>query len=815
MSPLDSPAVDLPEVRPAERPAEKPAQAPGQTPGEQREREHGKPQGGRTIGVNVPRVEDHALLTGTARFVDDIDAPGMLHAAFVRSDNAHAAIRAINTTAAAAAPGVHAVLTLTDLMPYLTSAELVTALPSPSFRLNLHRPVLASTEAAYVGEAIAVVIAQDRYLAEDAAALVEVDYDPLPAVADCRTALREGAPTVHRSAPHNLVAEFDLAYGDVDAVFASAPHVYGESLVQHRGGSHSIECRGVVARYDPLDDLLTVWSSTQTPLPARQILCDLLGRGPDQVRVITPDVGGGFGPKLVFYPEEAVVAVAALMLHRPVKWIEDRREHFISTTQERDQIWDVEIAVDGDARILGVRGTLLHDHGAYNVRGTNVPYGAGAAMTLAYRVPAYRLDIKCVATNRVPVTPVRGAGQPQGVFAMERLLDRVARELNLDRAEVRRRNLVPADAMPYATPMKTRGGMQVVLDSGDFPRCQAMALEQAGWDGFPARQAIARGQGKRLGIGLANSVEGTGRGPYEQIRVRITTQGIVQVHSAAAAMGQSTRTMLTQVVAEQLGGDMDNVHVTTGDSQSSVQGFGGFNSRQAVMAGSSAHKAAQAVRRQVLEVGAAVMRLPVETLDIEGRHVVARGSDARASLGELARAAAGLPGFMMPGATPGLEATEHVVINDMAYGNATAVAEVEVDIETGAVTLRQIVFAHDCGRVIHPKIVEGQLLGGIAHGVGNALFEHMGYDENAQPVTTNLAEYLLVTATEMPRIALTHLESPTPLNALGVKGVGEAGVLPITAAVASAVDHALEGTGVHITRVPISPVDVLQALEAR
>jgi carbon-monoxide dehydrogenase large subunit len=796
MSPPDSPRLDFPETKPAAAPVE-----------------HAKPEGGKTFGVNVPRVEDHALLTGTARFVDDIGAPGMLHAAFVRSADAHATIRGIDTAAAAAAPGVHAVLTLQDLMPYLTSTELVTALPSPSFRMNLHRPVLADAEAAYVGEAIAVVIAEDRYLAEDAAALVEVDCEPLPAVADCRAALQEGGPTVHTRAPHNLVAEFDLAYGDVDTVFATAPHIYGESLEQHRGGSHSIECRGVVARYEPLDDVLTVWSSTQTPLPAQQILCDLLGRGPDQVRVITPDVGGGFGPKLVFYPEEAVVAVAALMLHRPVKWIEDRREHFVATTQERDQIWDVEIAVDNDARILGVRGTLLHDHGAYNVRGTNVPYGAAAAMPLAYRVPAYRLDIKCVATNRVPVTPVRGAGQPQGVFAMERLLDRVAREFKLDRAEVRRRNLVPGDMMPYATPMKTRGGMQVVLDSGDFPRCQAMALEQAGWDTFPARQAIARGQDKRVGIGLANSVEGTGRGPYEQIKIRISTQGTVHVYSAAAAMGQGTRTMLTQVVAEQLGGDMDNVQVSAGDTQSGMQGFGGFNSRQAVMAGSSAHKAALAVRRQVLDVAASVMRLPADTLDIEGRHVVARGSDAKTTLADLARAAAGLPGFLMPGAAPGLQATEQVIINDMSYGNATAVAEVEVDIETGEVTLRQIVFAHDCGRVIHPKIVEGQILGGIAHGVGNALYERMAFDENAQPVTTNLAEYLLVTATEMPTITLAHLESPTPLNELGIKGVGEAGVLPITAAVASAVDHALQDTGLHITRVPISPVDLLQALE--
>lgn len=769
---------------------------------------------GKTFGRSVKRLEDHALLTGTARFVDDIQAPGMLHAAFVRSSHAHAAIRGIDTAAAAAAPGVHAVFTLEDLRPYLATTDLVTALPSPSFRMSLHRPVLAHTEAAYVGEAIAVVIAEDRYLAEDAAALVEVDADPLPVVGDCRTALDEGAPTVHSSAPHNLVAEFDLSYGDVDAAFDAAPHVFGESLAQHRGGSHSIECRGVVARYEPLDDVLTVWSSTQTPLPARQILCDLLGRGPDQVRVVVPDVGGGFGPKLVFYPEEAVTAVAALILQRPVKWIEDRREHFTATTQERDQIWDVEIAVDDEARILGVRGTLLHDHGAYNVRGTNVPYGAAAAMTLAYRVPVYRLDIKCVATNRVPVTPVRGAGQPQGVFAMERLLDRVARELRLDRAEVRRRNLVPAELMPYPTPMKTRGGMQVVLDSGDYPRCQAMALERAGWASFAGRQAVARAQGKRLGIGVANSVEGTGRGPYEQIKVHVGTTGAIHVYSAAAAMGQSTRTMLAQVVAEQLGGDMDNIMVVAGDSANGTLGFGGFNSRQAVMAGSSAHKAALEVRRQVLEVAATVMQLPVADLDIEGREVVAKNAQARRTLAELARAAAGMPGFLMPGPGPAMQAMEHVVINDMAYGNATAVAEVEVDAETGEVKLRNIVFSHDCGRVIHPKVVEGQLLGGIAHGVGNALFEKMAFDENGQPLTTNLAEYLLVTATEMPPIALAHMESPTPLNALGIKGVGEAGVLPMAAAIASAVEHALEDCGVRITQVPISPVELLAAIEA-
>lgn len=767
----------------------------------------------RTVGVNVRRLEDQRLITGRARFVDDICPPDMLHAAFVRSGHAHASIRSIDTAAAAAAPGVHAVFTLNDLAPYLTTTELVTALPSPNILLNLHRPVLASTEVVYVGEPVVVILADDRYLAEDAASLVDIDYDPLPVVADCRKALDADSPVAHSWATHNVVTQLELGYGDVDSVFDRAPHVYGESLLQHRGGSHSIECRGAVAVHDPLHDVLTMWSSTQTPFAAKQFLCDLLGRAQAGVRVIAPDVGGGFGPKLVFYPEEAVVATAAVMLGRPVKWIEDRREHFTSTTQERDQYWDVEIAVDNDARILGVRGTLIHDHGAYSARGTNVPYGSASAMTLAYHVPAYRMAVKCVATNKVPVTPVRGAGQPQGIFAMERLLDRVAREHGLDRAEVRRRNLVQTSEMPYVTPLVTRGGMQVTLDSGDYMKCQAMALEAAGWEGFPARQAAARQSGKRIGIGLANSVEGTGRGPYEQVRVVISLDGKVDVYSGAAPMGQSTHTMLAQVVAEQLGGDMNGMRITAGDSAAVAYSFGGFNSRQAVMAGSSAHKAAQAVRAKLLTVAAKVLAVDMASLSIEGNAVLST-TGARAAFSQLARAALGAPGFYLPGDGPGIEATEAVIIDHMAYGNASAVAEVEVDDETGEVKMTHVVFVHDCGKVLHPQIVDGQVLGGIAHGIGNALYEWMGFDSDAQPITTNLAEYLLITATEMPPITLLHVQSPTPLNDLGIKGVGEAGVLPMAAAIASAIDNALADLGVSITSVPVSPVDLLARIEA-
>ena len=370
------------------------------------------------LGRDVPRVEDKALIRGAGRFLDDITLPGMLHAAFVRSPHAHAAIMGIDIEAAAAMPGVHAVLTLAALAPHLTDTRLVVAMPSPSYRLDLHRPVLASQEVVHVGEAVAMVIAESRYLAEDAAAAVMVEYDPLPAVADCVAALHAGAPTAHQGAPSNLVAEMVIEYGAVDAAFATAAHVAHERLWIHRGGSHSMECRGLVAVHDALEDRLTIWNSTQMPHASKRLLCDLLGLSERQIRVVTPDVGGGFGPKLIFYPEEVAVTVAARMLQRPVKWIEDRREHFVATTQERDQFWDVELATDARGVIQAVRGSLIHDHGAWTARGVNVPQGAVSAMPLAYVVPHFRMGIKAAATNKAPVTPVRGAGQPQGVFAM-------------------------------------------------------------------------------------------------------------------------------------------------------------------------------------------------------------------------------------------------------------------------------------------------------------------------------------------------------------------------------------------------------------
>ncbi|HVB90178.1 MAG TPA: xanthine dehydrogenase family protein, partial [Beijerinckiaceae bacterium] len=458
---------------------------------------------------DMGRVEDEALLRGEGRFVDDIHLPNLLHAAFLRSPHPHAAIGRIDASRARELSGVAAVFTLDDLAGHVAQTELAVALPSPAYRLTLHRPLLARRETVYVGEPIAIVVARSRSIAEDALALVEVDFQPMSAVENCRDALAPGSASAHSKAPHNMVAEFQLGFGDVESAFAGAEHVFREELWLHRGGSHSMECRGCVAQYGAFEDRLTLWSSTQTPGPCRRHLAEILGRDENAIRVVAPDVGGGFGPKLVFYCEEAVVSAAAIMLRAPIKWIEDRHEHFVAATQERDQYWDIEIAVDSGAKIRGVRGALIQEHGAYTARGVNVSYSSATAVSLPYVVPAYRLDIREAVTNKTPVTPVRGAGQPEAVFVMERLLDRVASELGLDRAEVRRRNIVRAEQMPYTTPMRTRGDVNVVLDSGDYLKVMESALSRARWDDFAKRKARAREQGRLIGIGLANYVEGT------------------------------------------------------------------------------------------------------------------------------------------------------------------------------------------------------------------------------------------------------------------------------------------------------------------
>ena len=670
--------------------------------------------------------------------------------------------------------------------------------------------MLAFEEVSYVGEPVAVVVARSRHIAEDAAAIVDVDYEALPAISDCKKALEDGSPTARAGAPHNLMAEFLQEYGDADAAFSNSPHVFKESLLVHRGGSHSIECRGCVARYEDITDELTLWTSHQMPHSLMRTFVEITGLDENKVRIVTPHVGGGFGPKLVVYQEDVSLLLASKLLKLPIKWIEDRREHFTNTTQERDQYWDVEIAVDEEGLIQGVRGGVIHDHGAYTARGVNLPYNAAETIPLAYEIKNFKMAVRVALTNKVPVTPVRGAGHPQGVFVMERLLDRAARELNIDRAEIRRRNLIPGDQMPYEKQLKTRGGMPVLLDSGNYPKCQAIAEEAADWAGFPARQKAALANGRYLGIGLSNFVKGTGRGPFEQVTVRIGPSGKVHVYTGGVNIGQGTHTMLAQIVGEQLGADMNNVTLVGGDTHATALGIGTSNSRLAVVAGTSAHVAAVKVREKALKVASQLLEASQEDLEIIDGDVVVRGTDMRISLGDVANAVAGTPGYALPeGTEPGLEATENVVLDNLAFANGTNVIEVEVDPDTGGVKILKFILAHDSGVIINPMMADGQIFGSAAHGIGNSLFEWMGYDDDANPVTTNFGEYLLVTATEMPHVQVIHHESPSPLNPLGVKGVGECGVVPTPAAVISAVENALQPFGARFSKAPVSPSEII------
>jgi aerobic carbon-monoxide dehydrogenase large subunit len=770
--------------------------------------------GAKHFGARVARLEDPALLTGRGRFVDDIRLAGTLHACFVRSPHAHAKIRSIEASAAQAMPGVHAVLTADDLPPRLARNQIPMLVPNPSIATPRTQLALARREVCYVGQTIAVAIAENRYLAEDAAAAVTIDFEVLPAVSDCRDAARPGAPSVHSDLATNIAAVVPMSYGDVESAFARAAHVLEEEFSLHRGGAMTLEGRAVLASYDAVADMLTVWSATQTPHLCRATLADLFERDLEAIRVIAPHVGGGFGTKAPFYAEEAVIPAAAMKLGRPIAWQEDRREHFLSATQERDQHWKVAIAVDEHGKILALSGTLLHDTGAFLPWGIIVPYIAATTFPGPYVVPAYRFEATVVLTNRVPTTVVRGAGRPQAVFAMERLLDRVARELKLDRAELRRRNMIAPQAMPYSVGLVFRDGKPLVYASGDFPKSQQRALALAAYEDFPARQRQARGEGRYLGIGVANYVEGTGLGPFEGVTVRVLPNGKVAVATGATAQGQGTRTTLSQIVADQIGCRIEDIVMTTGDTAAISQGIGAFASRQAINAGASALIAGTSVRKQIVALAVRILGVAEDDIDIEGGHAMARGGNKPSvTLGELARVAQGMPGFSFAeGQTPGLEHTAYFTPPQASYCNGTHVAEVEVDPLTGGVKLVRYTVAHDSGNIINPLIVDGQVQGGVAHGVGNALFEQMKYDQAAQPLTTTFQDYLLPAAPDVPGCDIEHVETPNPLNPLGVKGAGEGGTIPAPAAIISAIEDALSPFRVRFAEIPLTPNRIVAVL---
>jgi carbon-monoxide dehydrogenase large subunit len=762
------------------------------------------------MGVSVPRVEDFKLLRGAGKFLDDIKLDRLLFASFVRSPIAHAKIKNIDLSAARALLGVRAVFGYDDLRPLLAHDRIPLALPSGAIRFDVDPPVLAYDEVCYVGEPIAIVIADTRAIAEDGAALVEIQFDALPVVMDPREGIAKGATKARLDCADNLVARHVVKYGNSDAAFKAAAHRIKDCFRLNKGGGHSIEPRGVLACIDD-DETLTVWDSTQMPHRARAILVNALGLTEERVRVVAPDVGGGFGPKAVFHPEELAVPAAALILRTPVKWVEDRFESFTATVQERVQIWDMEAAFDADGKLLAIRGQLFHDHGAATPYGVALPYNAATNLIGPYVLPAYDLEILMCLTNMVPSCPTRGAGRPQGTFVMERLLDHAADELSLTRDEIRRRNLIPSEQMPYAIPVVMRDGSTMTYDSGDYPECQRRVLEAAGWSSFPARREAARRQGRQLGIGLSNYVEGTGRGPFESASIRIGPSGRIIISTGATAQGQGVKSMLAQIAGGVLGVRPQDIHVIDGDTSASPLGLGAYASRQAVTAGNAIYLAASRVADKARKMASHMLEASAEDLEIANGLIFVKGvMDLKVSLGDVAKALSGMPGYSIPGGMePGLDAAVDFQPSTLTYTNGAHVVEAEVDPDTGAVRLTRYVVVHDCGRMINPMMVEGQVYGGVVHGIGATLLEWMRYDDQGQPTSVTYADYLLPTCDVVPRIEIHHMESPTPLNPLGVKGAAESGTIGAPAAIVSAIEDALRPLQIRIRDLPVTPAKLL------
>jgi aerobic carbon-monoxide dehydrogenase large subunit len=763
------------------------------------------------IGERMRRVEDAALLCGRGRFIDDIPAAGALHAAFLRSPHAHARLLRLGTDKARALPGVHAVFTFAGIRPQLTQDDIPLSLPSAAIRFDAAPRALAHDELTYVGEPIAVVVAANRAIAEDAVRLIELDSAPLPAVTDPVAGLTPGSPRARLDCPDNLVARHVLAYGDIDRAFAGAALKCAMRFRLHKGIGGSIEPRGVLARFDPAENLLTVWDSTQMPHRAKAILTAALGLAESELRVIAPDVGGGFGPKAVFHPEELVIAAVARMLKRPVKWIEDRVENFIAAAAEREQVWDMEVACDADGHLRGIRGAMIHDHGANTPYGVALPYNALTNMIGPYVLPACEVTASLCLTNFPPAAPTRGAGRPQGTYVMERLLDGIAARTGVPRDEIRRRNLIPAAQMPYATEVRQRDGSRMIYDSGDYPECQRLALALAGWNKFEARRKAARQAGRYLGIGLCNYVEATGRGPFESVSIRIGASGKITLSTGATAQGQGLKSMLAQVSGDIFGIAPEFIQVIDGDTAATPLGLGAFASRQAVTAANAADQAARLVAQKAVQAAVAMLNVSADDLVVSDGKVRGRGMQGiELSLAEIAKALGGTPGMALPGnLAPGLSANVDFQPPGLAYTNGTHVCEAEVDIATGHISLSRYIVVHDCGRMINPLTVEGQIAGAVAHGIGATLLEWMRYGADGQPLTASFADYLLPSSDSVPKIEIHHLESPSPLNPLGVKGAAESGTIGAPAAIASAVEDALSPFQVTIADLPLTPERIL------
>jgi aerobic carbon-monoxide dehydrogenase large subunit len=756
----------------------------------------------RLFGASVRRREDARLVPGRGRYVADVDLPGMLHVAVYRSPHAHARIVRIEAAATRGRRGVVHVLVPADVkalrrlpLPVPHSSRIAPACPE----------ILPQEIVSYAGQPVALVVAESAAQAADALDALRVEYEPLGAVASLDDALRADGPSVHPSG--NVAARFTQRVGDPAAALARAEVVLRQRLHLHRGAGMAMETRAIAARWDGDLGQVTVWSTTQAPQIVRRLLARYLELPEHAVRVVTQDIGGGFGPKAIVYSEDILVPLLARALGRPVRFVETRREHLLAVTQERDQWHDVELGLTREGRIVALRDTFIHDCGAFVSWGVIVPLITSVSVPGPYRVSNYEVTFTALYTNRVPVTPVRGAGRPQAVFVMERMLDLAAERLGLDRVAIRARNLIQPDEFPYDVGLISRDNSPRRYDSGNYPECLRRAAEAVGWNGFAAERERARTEGRAIGVGFALFVEDTGLGPYEGIRVRVDPVGRVFVFSGTSSQGQAHETTLAQIVADGLSVPIEHVTVVPGDTEGLPYGVGTFASRVAVLASASALHAATEVRKKALAVAADHLEAAPEDLILEDGRIAVRGAPGRGlALGDVAAiATAPRPGYALPGKMdPGLEASGYVHVLQSTYSNGAHAAVVEVDPETGAVRLLRYVAVDDCGAMINPMVVEGQVHGGIAHGIGNALLEEVIYDAAGQLVTGTLMDYALPRATDVPHLEVHHVVTPSPLNPLGVKGAGEGGTLPAPAAIANAVADALQARGVEVTEMPLT-----------
>jgi carbon-monoxide dehydrogenase large subunit len=766
------------------------------------------------IGASMKRLEDPRLLSGRGCYVADVQLAGMLHAAVVRSSHAHAAIRRVDARAALALPGVEAVLAYGDIAAHARPIPMRLS-PLPELEGGLQYP-LASDRVRYVGEPIAVVVAQTHYLAEDARELVQVDYEPLPAVTSVVDALRPGAVVLHEPFGSNLAASFSVENGPVGDSFARAALVVEDQFRIQRHTGVPLETRGLVAAYDLRGGRLTVWGPTKVPHFNRRVLSDLLGLPEHRIHFREPDVGGGFGVRGEFYPEDFLIPFLAIRLNCPVQWLEDRLEHLVATNHSREQEHKAALALDENGRILGLRVRFANDMGGYiRTHGATVPTMTAAMLPGPYRVPAYACEVQCVFTNKTPSGTYRGPGRFEAAFVRERLIDLAAEALDLEPAELRLRNLILPDEMPYDVGARALG-MDIVYDSGDYPRLMHEALAAADAPGFRLRQRQAWQDGRYLGMGIGFFVEKAGLGPWEMARVELDATGGVLVFTGSASVGQGIETILAQIVADQLLVAPDRIQVIHGDTDRIPYGGGAFASRGTVLAGSAAYQAAQNLKQKVLRLAAHHLEAAPNDVELVVGGVQVCGAPDRAlSIVEVASLAQPGPA-LAAGEEPGLSETAFFSVDHMTYPYGLHLAEVEVDVETGRVNIERYLVAYDVGRAVNPILVEGQLVGGLAQGIGGALYEQLVYDAEGQFISATFMDYLLPSVLEVPApTVLLRENAPSPLNPLGVKGAGEGGAVGASAALANAVVDALRPLGVRVNELPLTPDQVLRLIQAK